>query len=297
MAKPAAIDGLAPETPFGTAARRSLAVRLAEVRAFEPRLQVGRDADLVHDMRVATRRLRAALGLYDRKGALEEAKAEAKRLQDALGEVRDLDVQLEWLDGVLAPGLPDREAAGILALRERLQAALAEPEARLREAVARWSAHVAPRLERRFASVDGKGRLGGRRLRRKLRRKLRRVEARLERVLERDDPRTAHRLRIDAKRLRYAAELMAPGVPGPADGLLELLPPLQALLGDLHDCDVRIALVERALTGAHGADEPGLVRLLRDELARRRRLGAELAAGLRHLRIEGRLPALRAALA
>ena len=60
------------------------------------------DVDAIHDMRTATRRLRTAIKLYgdeakdDDRSAVED---ELKRAADRLGDVRDLDVLLEAVDG------------------------------------------------------------------------------------------------------------------------------------------------------------------------------------------------------
>src|SRR4051812_34539036 len=67
-----------------------LADHLAAVQRQEAALP---DPEAVHQMRVASRRLRIVLRLL-RLRALDP---EVKRLQDALGEVRDLQLQSEWL--------------------------------------------------------------------------------------------------------------------------------------------------------------------------------------------------------
>lgn len=81
------------------------------------------DIERVHDMRVATRRLRAALEVFEpcfpakrHRKALKRVKA----LADALGERRDTDVEIESLRSFLAEApASDREA--IEALIERLR--------------------------------------------------------------------------------------------------------------------------------------------------------------------------------
>ena len=67
-----------------------LAERIAEVERHEGGLP---GAEPIHDMRVAVRRLRAGLRLL----GLREMDAPVKELQDALGGVRDLQVQIAWL--------------------------------------------------------------------------------------------------------------------------------------------------------------------------------------------------------
>src|SRR6266542_2606578 len=103
MAKPAPIDGLDADTPLTEAAQQSIAARLGDVRQYEKQERSDTpDPDEVHDMRVASRRLRAALELFDRKRQLAGAEAAVKALGDALGEVRELQVQLRWLDAAAA---------------------------------------------------------------------------------------------------------------------------------------------------------------------------------------------------
>ncbi|MBD3163050.1 MAG: CHAD domain-containing protein, partial [Candidatus Eisenbacteria bacterium] len=81
--------------------------------AHEPGTRLGEDPEELHDMRVATRRLRAALRLFG--DALPSPVLRwtigLKRTASALGEVRDLDVQLEDLEAwESVDGRPDEGA-------------------------------------------------------------------------------------------------------------------------------------------------------------------------------------------
>jgi CHAD domain-containing protein len=92
---------LSAEQPYAEAAASVIALRSGAVFAFRRRdvLDTG-DIEGVHEMRVATRRLRAALEVFGpalRPGRTRRAMAEVKALADALGERRDRDVQLESL--------------------------------------------------------------------------------------------------------------------------------------------------------------------------------------------------------
>jgi inorganic triphosphatase YgiF len=75
--------------------RRHFAVMLA----YEPGVRLGADPEELHDMRVATHRLRAALKLY--ADALprraEQYERDLRFVANALGDVRDLDVHLSRL--------------------------------------------------------------------------------------------------------------------------------------------------------------------------------------------------------
>jgi CHAD domain-containing protein len=298
VAKPSPIDNLNADTPLDEAARRALAVRLADVRAWEERVAYHRDADSVHDMRVGTRRLRAAIALFDDGSeALEEAEVEVRRLGDALGNVRDRDVQIEWLEGVLTGPVDASERVGIEQLLAERREELPAYEQALTQVHGRWRTEVVGRLEQTFARVSGRGRLGGAGPRKHLRKRLLTVDERIDLVLASSaNAYTAHRLRISVKKLRYDAELLDPALPDVTGPLLQALQPLQETLGDLHDRDVRLPLIERFLVRCATHAQPGAIRLLAMDLAERDRLAAELTVDLRHWQAEGRGKRLRQSL-
>ena len=104
MAKARNVPGLGADTPFGDAAAASVEVRAAEVfDHLDGVLDTG-DIERVHDMRVATRRLRAVLEVFARCFPRKEHKRllrEVKDLADALGERRDPDVAIASLERVV----------------------------------------------------------------------------------------------------------------------------------------------------------------------------------------------------
>ena len=99
MAKAAPVPIHADMT-FGEAARGTVAVRAQELWDHSDGVLDTGDIERVHDMRVATRRLRAVLEIFApcfpakaHRGVLRDV----KRLAHSLGERRDPDVQLEAL--------------------------------------------------------------------------------------------------------------------------------------------------------------------------------------------------------
>ena len=99
MAKAAPVT-IEAEMTFAEAAARIVAVRAEELWQHAENVLDTGDIERVHDMRVATRRLRAVLEIFApcfppkrHRKALREVKA----LADALGARRDPDVQLELL--------------------------------------------------------------------------------------------------------------------------------------------------------------------------------------------------------
>ena len=124
MAKARPIPGLAPGTRFGDAAARAVEVRGAEVFAHSAGVLDTGEIERVHAMRVATRRLRAALEVFAVCFPKKEHRRllrEVKRLADALGERRDPDVAVKALAAV-ARDLTPADRPGIESLAAELRA-------------------------------------------------------------------------------------------------------------------------------------------------------------------------------
>jgi CHAD domain-containing protein len=135
MAKARPIPGFADAGSFGAAAAMAVEVRAEEVFEHREGVLDMREIERVHDMRVATRRLRAALEIFavcfpkkPHRRLLEEVKA----LADALGERRDRDVAIAALEEA-ASTLTATERPGIRRLTEDLRA----EQAAANEALAR----------------------------------------------------------------------------------------------------------------------------------------------------------------
>ena len=111
---------LGPAPSVGAVALAVLRRNLGSMLAHEAGTRLGEDIEQLHDMRVATRRLRAALALFAGvlPGPARQLRDEFGWLADELGSVRDLDVQLERLDS-WRDELPD-EDGGALADLARL---------------------------------------------------------------------------------------------------------------------------------------------------------------------------------
>ena len=104
-------------------AERVVAVRVAEVFAHSEGVLDLDEIENLHDMRVATRRLRAALEVFAPCFPAKrhrKALKRVKKLADALGERRDRDVAIEFLVG-FAGEAPEADRAAVEALIERLR--------------------------------------------------------------------------------------------------------------------------------------------------------------------------------
>lgn len=237
--------------------------QLAVVRDKEPGTRLGEDVEELHDMRVATRRLRAALSLFEsvlpvRAQVFREELGWMGRL---LGAVRDLDVQQQGLAEMAAQGAgviagvdttdhdPLADLAAVLE-RER-QAARAELLVGLDSV--RWD-----RLVKGLTAMAQQG---------PARRSLAtRVPAEIglpELVLARHGKVTKaaraakrsgvvsdfHRVRIRCKRLRYALEFSADVYGGRTSRFVRELTVLQDELGEMQDAEVASLQLAALATG------------------------------------------------
>ncbi|MFI1797275.1 CHAD domain-containing protein [Streptomyces sp. NPDC020379] len=234
--------------------------------ALDPAVR-GRAEDSVHQMRVATRRLRSAFRTYgkvlDRK-ATDPVGAELKWLATELGVDRDREVLAERLvdrlaevDGtlVLGPvaarlrvaaagrrkGSRKRLAALLdsdryLTLLDTLDALLADPP--LRPAAARPPREVLAR-----AVLRDYGRLASR------------VEHALATGPGPERDAVLHDARKAAKRARYAAEAARPALGKPAKRFAARMKSVQTLLGDHQDSVMARAALRTLAAQAHAAGE------------------------------------------
>jgi inorganic triphosphatase YgiF len=198
------------------------------------------DPEYIHQMRVATRRLRAALRLF--APVLPEHFAESLRtplsvLMKQLGLARDLDVLLAEIADPVLCALPNEPRLPALAsditnrryaAREQAIALLAAPDYGRTLLTALESLHAVPVTDPATIALAG---FASERLHR-LRRKLRRLVA----VADIDDPSSLHALRIGVKRLRYALEFFSPLAPKrTVRHAITILAEVQETLGQLND--------------------------------------------------------------
>jgi CHAD domain-containing protein len=122
MAKAKEID-VTPTEPYGRAGARIVRVRTQELFDHAENVLDVTDIERVHDMRVASRRLRAVLEIFapcfpqsEFKGVLKDV----KQLADALGERRDPDVHIDALRA-FSKSLTAANKPGVARLIEALE--------------------------------------------------------------------------------------------------------------------------------------------------------------------------------
>jgi len=226
--------------------RKQLGVLLAH----ESGTRLGEDPEELHDMRVATRRLRAALDVFSEVLPPQYAALapEVAWLTGVLGSVRDLDVQLDRLDAS-----PEWQGAwasvpGDTTPVEELRAVFTRERDDARAVL--LGALESPRYERLTTGLmalaqqgagerSASGHLPATVVAPDFVERRHRTAVRAAKRAKRSGEATDfHRLRIRCKRLRYSLEFVQDLYGEPAVAFTKRLAKLQDLLGSLQDCQV-----------------------------------------------------------
>ena len=234
-------------------AREGIAVvltrRLEEMCSLRERALGFTDPEGVHDLRVSSRRLRSALNDFSsfiKKAKLSDSTKEIKTLADALGEVRDDDVAIIELQKIKGEAPPER-AEDIQKLIDIID--LKRTQAR-RSLESLLTPRKLNRLKRDFVNALPAALATPKRKKEETTYYQVAMSVIVERVGElkslskslhkphRTKP--LHRMRIAAKKLRYAVELFAPCWGDRSLSYARQIAHMQSSLGGVHDCDVWI---------------------------------------------------------
>ena len=256
--------GIEMDDSLAEAARKTLHFHLQRMLLHEPGTRLGESIEELHDMRVATRRMRAALRVFSSHISEEEMAPFAKGLRRtgrALGAVRDLDVFHEkmqtYLDTLpaerkteLDPLLAAWQAEHERARQELLDYLDSTRYARFRDEFSQFlqtpgagalpalteDGDLIPQRVRHVVPVIVQERLAS-------------VRAHGEWVSAPDTPLTRfHRLRIASKELRYALEFFQEVLGPESKALIGTMKDLQDHLGNLQDAVVASNLLRDFLT-------------------------------------------------
>jgi triphosphatase len=254
------IPPVGPGTSLGDLAFTVIGNDIATMLRHEPGTRLGEDPEGVHQMRVATRRLRAALDLFNLvlPTRAQQLRVELGWLADVLGAVRDLDIQLgkleQWCH--ILPGehgqalddlgdlLTEHREAGRARLLEaldsrRYERMLSGLDVMVEQGPPRRSVHA------KSPAVTALPELIGERHRAAVRAAKR---AQASRVLA-----DFHRLRIRCKRLRYAIEFTSGLYGNDVKRFAKQVAALQDSLGLIQDADVAYGRLRAMATTAEGA--------------------------------------------
>ena len=249
--------------------------RLVSLLKAMPAAQAG-DESSVHQARVASRRLRQALPLLGVRAdahALDRADRRVRRITRALGPVRELDVTL-----LLLGELEKKSAAPARAIARVRAAVTEERQQRRREMLAAIKPSKLNKLRKRLVQVAAPEK------RHDVSKGNALAEANAQAAARAAQLKAAiehaggiyladrlHRVRVAAKKLRYALEIQRELIRSRSTAHLNKLKTQQDLLGRMHDLEI---LIDRA-RGVQGTLAPRdrrgmaelktLIRVLEDE--------------------------------
>ncbi len=290
-----------PDESYSLFGAKSLLKRVQNVAKEIDGVRKADDIERIHDMRVATRRVRSALPLFEECLPGKNARKwnrEMRRVTRALGTARDTDVQIDFLQGFLDNVEESRYRLGIQRLLLRLRQKRERSQGDVLKAM--------DRLEQSGVLKE----MGDTLRQIRVKARMHRVDEfspyvyqqaylaisfRLENMLayeiyvhQPERLEELHAMRIAAKRLRYTMEVFEPLYQGDLKQPIKTAREVQTLLGDFHDCDVWVDYLsqfleeekERTLeyyghTRPFARLKPGLLYLQQERRERRERVYGE----------------------
>lgn len=275
---------------FGMEALRE---RLPAVTQEMDGVRAAADIEYVHRMRVASRRVRNVLALFDHclpKKHFNAWRIEMRRVTRALGAARDTDVQVAVVEDFLQ-GTPDESLRpGLQRLLLRLRQQRAAAQRQVDKALDRLNDKriiddmndTLHELILRTRVYEREPQSGDLYLRADEAIRLRLEELWMyEPFVRRPDcVDELHQMRIAAKHVRYTLEVFAPLYDNGLKKPIKVVKEIQELLGEVHDCDVwaeflpQFIAEERARTEEYFGDAGAVHELVPgvEALAEERRL-------------------------
>ena len=279
--------------------------RLKKMRREIELVRAGREQEAIHDLRVASRRLRTALAMFEpclgrpSRGWGRQVRAVTR----ALGRARDLEVQIEFLTGFVRRTGKRPVKLGLRRLLTELKGERREAQGEVTAALGAVKASgVLERIERGAARADARGAKGKKAGRGFIYRYVRERVGELLEELFRWAPYLSgagfaaeqHAMRIAAKRLRYALEVFAPAFGKELARPIGAARELQTLLGEMHDGVVWAEVVAAFEAQERRRDAalaelvaPGLEELRRERARQRRRMHRRVIGYWRRVGREG----------
>jgi CHAD domain-containing protein len=242
---------LTPQTAPRRCARQLILERAAQLAQHEAGTRAGEDIEALHDMRVASRRLREALEIFQfcfPPKVYDRLYERTRRVTRALGHARNADVAVAYFAGLLPNSGDLLEQVALQDILRRLAKQQKRQRAAMQSELDKVKPSALPsRFEKAFdtPAPNSSTRLRGPRTaltlaRRLFARRLRDVFACHRAIAGEDDVAGLHRLRIAVKKLRYAIETLDFAAGENAKENLRFFKKLQTVLCELHDRDVFI---------------------------------------------------------
>ena len=231
---------------------------LAALRQELAGVRQGVDIEAIHRMRVASRRMRSALTLFESCYPNKHRvlwRNEIRQLTRALGHARDTDVQIDFLHSFLT-GLQDKHCRpGVNRLMLRLRQRRAGLQNKVVLALDELQKSGALESLEEQTNLQIVERLPGEPVSFSLYNQAQKAISENLNIFQGyekyiTDPSAAaelHAMRIAAKQLRYTLEIFSPLYPDELKSSYQSVKSAQEMLGDIHDCDVWSVLIPKFL--------------------------------------------------
>jgi CHAD domain-containing protein len=211
-----------------------------------PGVRNGEDAESVHEARVSTRRMRAALRVFRRsmggRDAVLPFVEELRFFARELGYVRDPDVLLNWLDSYTALA-PKAHVAALTHFRAHILDERMRAHDKLKvtldsERCVTFLEGFQAYLRGTVSDVTLKDRRVGKVAPRRIEQAWQRILAAEKHLREEQSIEAMHKLRIEVKRMRYSAEFFRSPYGNLLEPLIRDMVRVQDTLGGVHDMQV-----------------------------------------------------------
>jgi CHAD domain-containing protein len=208
-----------------------------------------KNSDDIHDIRVASRRIRTCLSIFENYLPPKRIKPWVKDIRaitKSYGQVRDLDVQIELLNTFYKTIQEKSYLTGIRRVRLRLRQQRAKQSAEARELTnAVLESPTLLEMQTWAESIIAIPNFENNNLIKLFQTGNTQIQSRLDEFLFYEvfifDPERQnelHQMRIAAKHLRYALEIFSELYSGKTDFALDISRKTQQILGEIHDADV-----------------------------------------------------------
>ncbi len=238
---------------YGVLAARSIRKQAKALSRQIDGTRAGEDVECLHQARVASRRLRAALSTFRDcwpGRTFRKWRKQTRQFTVALGPARDIDVQVLYIQRVLAELPEDRRPcrAGVARLLLRLRQRREALQPRVVRALDRLEGssvlkEMRSATDQVLAGQEDNPTLAASpfvfaRAREHIVRRLYKLMGYQGSLADPGDQRRHHQMRVAAKRLRYTMELFKPVYQDTVDETIAAVKQMQTLLGAVHDSDV-----------------------------------------------------------
>ncbi|OQY30884.1 MAG: hypothetical protein B6I38_06680 [Anaerolineaceae bacterium 4572_5.1] len=253
-------QGILVDDLVAEAGRKILSLQFARMIGHEPGTRLGADAEELHDMRVATRRMRVAFEVFEpffKKKAIKPYIKGLRGAARALGGVRDLDVFLDELNDYLA-SVPENERPEYKILLSQWR----EEHNKARLKMLRFLDSDRYQIfTQQFVQFLNTPDEGSRRLETVQPNQVREFAPKIiyerlaavqshERVLGNAAIKELHTLRIRLKKLRYTVEFFGDVLTSESKEIIRSIKILQDHLGKLNDADAACQMVNEFIAAS-----------------------------------------------